>query len=50
MCFDGSPDFFSKVSDLMSSSNPVEEWVGDLFTVSASLAGLPAISIPVGKV
>ena len=36
-----------RVADIASASNPVEEWMGDLFTVSASLAGLPAISVPV---
>ncbi len=37
-----------KVQEILSASDPVEEWIGDLFTVSASLAGLPAISVPVG--
>ena len=42
--------FFTRiVSDLVGNVDPVEEWVGDLFTVSANLAGLPAISVPVGK-
>ena len=29
--------------------NPVEMYLSDLFTVQASVAGVPAISIPVGK-
>ena len=29
--------------------NPVEMYLSDLFTVQASVAGIPAISIPVGK-
>jgi aspartyl-tRNA(Asn)/glutamyl-tRNA(Gln) amidotransferase subunit A len=32
-----------------SFSNPVESYLADLFTVQASVAGLPAISIPVGN-
>ena len=30
-------------------SSPIEEYLQDIFTVHASLAGLPAISIPLGK-
>ena len=30
-------------------SSPIEEYLQDIFTVHASLAGLPAISIPIGK-
>lgn len=30
-------------------SSPIEEYLQDVFTVHASLAGLPAISIPMGK-
>ena len=29
--------------------NPVEMYLSDLFTVQASVAGIPAISIPMGK-
>jgi aspartyl-tRNA(Asn)/glutamyl-tRNA(Gln) amidotransferase subunit A len=36
-----------RIADIANASDPVEEWIGDLFTVSASLAGLPAISVPV---
>ena len=32
------------------SQNPVELYLEDLFTISANLAGLPAISIPHGAV
>lgn len=31
------------------SENPVESFLADLFTVQASVAGLPGISIPSGK-
>ena len=31
------------------SQNPVELYLEDLFTISANLAGLPAISIPHGR-
>jgi aspartyl-tRNA(Asn)/glutamyl-tRNA(Gln) amidotransferase subunit A len=30
-------------------SNPLEEYLSDLYTVSASVAGLPAISVPIGE-
>lgn len=30
-------------------SSPIEEYLQDVFTVHASLAGLPAISVPMGK-
>lgn len=39
-----------KMADILSgSADPVTEWMGDLLTVPASLAGLPAVSVPVGK-
>jgi aspartyl-tRNA(Asn)/glutamyl-tRNA(Gln) amidotransferase subunit A len=31
------------------TNNPVEMYLSDLFTVQASVAGIPAISIPVGE-
>lgn len=31
------------------SNNPIEMFLGDLYTVYANLAGIPAISIPLGK-
>lgn len=36
------------VKEIQQSETPIEEWCGDLLTVSASLAGLPAISVPAG--
>ena len=35
------------IEAVQASSDPIDEWSGDLLTVSASLAGLPAISVPV---
>jgi aspartyl-tRNA(Asn)/glutamyl-tRNA(Gln) amidotransferase subunit A len=32
------------------AKNPIELYLEDLFTISSNLAGLPAISIPHGKV
>lgn len=32
------------------SNNPIEMYLSDIYTVSVSLAGLPAISVPVGFV
>lgn len=37
------------LKQIQESSSPVEEYMGDLLTVSASLAGLPCISVPVAK-
>ncbi len=34
--------------DLGTEGSPTEEWTADIFTVSANLAGLPAMSIPCG--
>jgi len=31
------------------SKSPIEVYMADLFTVQASISGLPAISVPVGK-
>ncbi|MFT6829185.1 MAG: aspartyl-tRNA(Asn)/glutamyl-tRNA(Gln) amidotransferase subunit A, partial [Roseivirga sp.] len=32
----------------MSTKNPIEKYMADLYTVQASVTGLPAISIPIG--
>ncbi|KAJ5550735.1 hypothetical protein N7535_001322 [Penicillium sp. DV-2018c] len=45
-----APSSPSRLSELMSGSggkSPLEGYVNDVFTVPASLAGLPAISVPV---
>ncbi|KAJ5130198.1 uncharacterized protein N7515_006237 [Penicillium bovifimosum] len=45
-----APSSPSRLKDLMSKSadkSPLDPYVGDVFTVPASLAGLPAISVPV---
>ena len=31
------------------SNDPIEMFLGDLYTVFANLAGIPAISVPIGK-
>jgi aspartyl-tRNA(Asn)/glutamyl-tRNA(Gln) amidotransferase subunit A len=36
-----------RLSDVSAGSSPLEAYVNDVFTVPASLAGLPAISVPV---
>ena len=30
------------------SQDPINMWLNDIFTVSVSLAGLPALSLPIG--
>ena len=30
--------------------NPLQDYLADVYTISANLAGLPAISIPCGKI
>lgn len=42
-----SPPRLSEVTDARSGSSPLNAYVNDVFTVPASLAGLPAISVPV---
>lgn len=55
-------DAFSKVDVIISpttpytafklgekKSNPLEMYLGDIYTTSANLAGIPGISIPIGK-
>lgn len=36
------------VAGVLGAASPIDEWVGDLLTVAPSLAGLPAVSVPVG--
>ncbi|OQD67150.1 hypothetical protein PENDEC_c044G02269 [Penicillium decumbens] len=42
-----SPPRLSDVAGASSGSSPLDAYVNDVFTVPASLAGLPAISVPV---
>jgi len=41
-----SPTVAFKIGE--KSSNPLEMYLSDIFTVSANIAGIPAISIPSG--
>ena len=36
------------VGDKTMQQNPINMWLNDIFTVSISLAGLPALSLPIG--
>lgn len=36
------------IGDKSMQENPINMWLNDVFTVSVNLAGLPAISVPVG--
>lgn len=36
------------IGDKTMQDNPINMWLNDLFTVSISLAGLPAMSLPIG--
>lgn len=36
------------IGDKSMNSNPILMWLNDIFTVSISLAGLPAMSLPIG--
>ncbi len=36
------------IGDKTMKDNPINMWLNDLFTVSISLAGLPAMSLPIG--
>ena len=36
------------VGDKSMQANPITMWLNDIFTVSVSLAGLPAMSLPIG--
>ncbi|KAL4936981.1 hypothetical protein BDV06DRAFT_82481 [Aspergillus oleicola] len=41
------PPSISDVTDVSEAKSPLDAYVNDVFTVPASLAGLPAISVPV---
>lgn len=41
-----APTFPPKIEDLQAQSNVVDTYMNDVFTVPASLAGLPAVSVP----
>ena len=43
-----SPVAAFPVGDKSMQDNPITMWLNDIFTVSVSLAGLPAMSLPVG--
>ena len=36
------------IGDKSMQENPITMWLNDIFTVSVSLAGLPAMSLPIG--
>ena len=36
------------IGDKSMQENPITMWLNDVFTVSVSLAGLPAMSLPIG--
>lgn len=42
-----APSAPPRLSDVSAGSSPLDAYVNDVFTVPASLAGLPAISVPV---
>ena len=39
--------FAPTISSLQNNKNPVDEYVCDIMTIPSSLAGVPAISVPV---
>ena len=43
-----SPVAAFPVGDKSMQDNPINMWLNDIFTVSVSLAGLPAMSLPIG--
>ena len=43
-----SPTAAFPIGDKSMQENPITMWLNDIFTVSVSLAGLPAMSLPVG--
>ncbi|RMZ72368.1 hypothetical protein GMOD_00010231 [Pyrenophora seminiperda CCB06] len=44
-----APSMAPPLSQVESQQDPVQSYTNDVFTVPASLAGLPAISLPVGE-
>lgn len=43
-----SPVVAFPIGDKSMQENPITMWLNDIFTVSVSLAGLPAMSLPIG--
>lgn len=43
-----SPTAAFPIGDKSMQENPINMWLNDVFTVSVSLAGLPAMSLPIG--
>lgn len=42
-----APSLPPKISDVVNDPDPLDAYANDVFTVPASLAGLPAVSVPV---
>ena len=43
-----TPEVAFAIGDESMKQNPITMWLNDVFTVSVSLAGLPAMSLPIG--
>ena len=43
-----TPEAAFAIGDESMKQNPITMWLNDVFTVSVSLAGLPAMSLPIG--
>ena len=43
-----SPTAAFPIGDKHMNENPINMWLNDIFTVSVNLAGLPALSLPIG--
>ena len=43
-----TPEAAFSIGDESMKQNPITMWLNDVFTVSVSLAGLPAMSLPIG--